>query len=802
MKTDLRFVLRQLRRAPAFSLIAILSLAIGIGSTTAVFSVINSVLLRASPYRQPEQLAFLTLEKIAGGNTTANVSANLLAEWRQQTRSFAGLAAYNWTFTFLVHPDGNESVEGMLGSAGLFEVLGVRPLLGRTFTEEEARDGLPVVILGYEFWQRRFAADPQIVGKTIQLARQPARTVIGVMPPNLRFLPSRAGAQEPNYNLHAHVGFWLPAAPQPTRPGEPWNVIARLKPTVSLTQARAEMTAIAAAKVQAMPALAGLTVAVTPLEETLNGEIRGVVLPLLGAVCLVLFIACANVTSLLAVRGLGRRKELAVRTALGASWGRLLRLALTESLLLAGAGGVLGAALAIAATKLLLVMAPTSIPRLEEVAPDLRMLAFAVAVSILTGLTSGAMAAWQVLRPEVNQALKAGGGKQTQGHAGRRLLGLLVTGELALTLMLLIGAGLMVQTIRGLVRVPAGYETREITTMVVTSLKPDVFAFHEEALQKVAALPGVTAAAFVWGLPLTGNQWRAPLAIAGRPPPRQPEDRIVVSLRSVTPDYFRLMGISLRSGRIFSGRDRSDAPPVALINGEMARRYFPGEEALGQRLSLPGGKPMEIVGVLGDLRTRGLGAPVEPEVYLPFFQAPAFSKHLAVRSRLGSAEIAASVRRELRQLDPGAIVEKVRTMDRIRDDSISAQRFAMTIIAAFSLMGTVLAAVGLYGVMSHTVMQRAQEIGVRLAIGASAQHILRLILGEGLALAAAGIALGLAGAAALTRVLRSLLFGVQPTDPLTFAAVPALLLAVALLACWLPARRATRIDPLRMIRED
>lgn len=802
MYTDLRFALRQLWKTPGFALVAILSLALGIGATTAVFSVINRILLRRMPYQQPEQLVFVTPEKIAGGVTNASVTAKLFDEWRQQTRSFARMAAYNWTFTFLVHPDGNESVEGMLGSAELFDVLGVHPLLGRTFTEEEARESQPVVLMGYEFWQRRFGADPAIVGKTIQLARYPALTVIGVMPPDIRFLPSRGGAQEPNYNLHAQVGFWLPAAPQPTKPGESWNVVARLKPGVSLPQARAEMAAIAAAKILADPALAGLTAAVTPIDEVLSGEIRGVVLPLFGAVCLVLFIACANVTSLLVVRGLGRQKELAVRTALGATWVRLLRLALAESLLLALAGGALGILLAVGATKLLLLAAPNSIPRLDEVTLDLGMLAFAVAVSGLTGLTSGAVAAWQVLRPDVNQALKAGGGKQTQGHAGRRLLGGLVAGELALTLTLLIGAGLMVQTILRLVHVKAGYETHEITTMVVTSLKPNVFAFHAEALQKVSALPGVTAAAFVWGLPLTGNQWRVPLAIAGRPPPRNPQDRIVVSLRSVTPDYFRLMGIALRTGRVFSDHDQSGSAPVAVINGEMARRYFPDEEPLGQQLSLPGGKPMEIVGIVGDLHNKGLSAPVEAEVYLPFFQSPAFSKHLAVRSKLGSAEIAATIRREILKIDPGAIIEKVKTMDRIRDDSISAQRFAMTVISAFSLMGVILAAVGIYGVMSHTVMQRSHEIGVRLAIGAQGRHILRLILGHGLILAAAGIALGLAGSAALTRVLRSLLFGVQPIDPLTFIAVPGILAVVALLACWLPAHRATKIDPLQVIRNE
>ena len=802
MNADLRFALRQCKKAPGFALIAIFSLALGIGATTAVFSIINGVLLRRLPYEQPDRLVLITAERLSGGVTNASLTAKLFEEGKRQARSFAGMAAYNWTFTFLVHPDGSESVEGMLGSAALFDVLGVRPLLGRSFTEEEARERRPVVLIGYELWQRRFAADREIVGKTIQLARYPMLTVIGVMPPEIRFLPSRSGAPEPNYDVHAPVGFWLPAAPQPTKPGEPWNAVARLKTDVKLAQARAEMAALAAAQALADPALAGLTAAVTPLTEVLNEEIRGVVLPLFGAVCLVLFIACANVTSLLVVRGLGRQKELAVRAALGATRLQLLRLALTESLLLAFAGGILGIGLAMGATKLLLVAAPHSIPRLDEVTLDLRLLAFAVAVSGLTGLTSGAVAAWQVFRPDLNQALKARGGNFGNGPAGRRLLDTLVAGELALTLTLLIGAGLMLQTIIRLVRVQPGYETHEITTMVVTSLKPNVFAFHAEVLKRVSSLPGVSAAAFVWGLPLTGNQWRAPLLIGGRPSPRNPQDRIVVSLRSVTPDYFRLMGISLRAGRAFSDHDQAGSASVAIINGEMARRYFPAEEPVGHELSLPGGKPMQVVGLVGDLHDEGLTAPVEAEVYLPFFQSPAFSKHFVVRTKLASAAIAATIRREILQLDSGAIVEKVRTMDQIRDDSISGQRFAMTLVSAFSLLAVILAAVGMYGLMSHVVMQRSREIGVRLAVGAQGRHIFRLILGHGLILAASGIALGLACSAVLTQVLRSLLFGVHPTDPSTFATVSGILAVIALLACWGPARRATQIDPLRTIRAE
>ena len=803
MLTDLRFACRQLLKTPGFSLIAIFSFALGIGATTAVFSVINGILLRSGPYRQPEQLVFITPEKLVGGVTNVGVTGKQFDEWEKQTRSFGGMAAYDWLFTFLVHPDGNESLEGMLGSASLFNTLGVQAFMGRTFTPQEtSTDDHPVVLLGYELWQRRFGGDPGMIGKTVQLARFPPLTVVGIMPPGIRFLPSRNGVQAPNYNVHAHVDFWIPGAPRPTLPARNWNVVARLKPDVNLSQARAEMTSLAGNQARVDPGLTGLTAAVTPADEILNGDIRRVTRPLFGAVCLVLFIACANVTSLLVVRGLSRQKELAVRTALGATWPRLLRLALTESFVLAIAGGVVGTLLAFGATKLLLVAAPNAIPRLDEVGLDPRTLAFAVGVSLLTGLTSGAMAAWQVIRPNVNQALKAGGGGAVQGRGGRRFLGSMIVGELALTLTLLIGAGLMVQTITRLMRVNPGYETHEIVSMVVTSLKPNVYAFHAEALEKVSALPGVTSAAFVWGLPLTGNQSRAPILIDGRPPSDNPQDRIVLPIRQVTPTYFKLMGIALREGRLFNDHDQASSAPVAIINQEMARRYFPDGKPIGQHVRIPRGKPMEIVGIVSDLRTKGLNAPVEPEVYLPFFQAPAFSKHLVLRSKMDPVEIAAAVRRALLQIDSGVIIEKVKTMDRIRDDSISAQRFTMTVISLFSGLALILAAVGMYGVISHSVVQRTREIGVRMAIGAQSHHILRLILGHGMILAASGIALGLASSIALTRVLRSLLFEVDPTDLLTFIVVPGLLATVVLLACWWPARRATKIDPLVVIRSE
>jgi putative ABC transport system permease protein len=800
---DFQFAIRQFTKSPGFALITMLSFALGIGVTTSVFTIINGTLLRSGPYREPDKLVFITPEKLIGGVTISGVSGKQLNEWENKAHLFAGMAAYDWTFNFLIHPDGNESLEGMIGTSKLFDVLGVHAIVGRTFTSEErsVKDH-PVVLLGYGLWQRRFGADPGIIGKEIQLSRLPKLTVVGVMPAGIRFLPSRGAAQEPNYNLNGYVDYWLPESPLPTDTNAGWNVVARISPAVSLSQARAEMAVIGSGETKSDPQMTGMTVAVSPASAVLDGEIRRIVLPLFGAVCFVLMVAVANVAGLLLVRGLGRQKELAIRSALGASRMRILQLTLTESLLLAAAGGMLGVLFAFAATKLLIFAAPNAIPRIEDIHVDLRVLGFCVGISLLTGLSSGMLAAWQFLRHNVNDALKAGGLGKLQGPSGRRMLGCLIAGEVGLTLMLLIGAGLMTRTMMKLERVKPGYETHNILTMVVTSLKPNIFAFHKEALEKVSALPGVESAAFVWGLPLTGNQWRAPITIAGRPPSAHPQDQIIASLRSVTPDYFGLMGIVLRGGRLFTDQDRSGSPDVAIINEEMARRYFPNESPVGKFLSFGRGNPTEVVGVVGDLRNEALNGPLETEVYLAFFQAPAFSKHLVLRTQNEPTEIIEAARRELRHVDPGVVIEKVKTMDRIRDDSVSVQRFAMALISAFSVAALVLAAVGIYGVMSHSVAQRSHEFGIRMAIGAQRHQVFGLVLKQAFVLTLIGIVVGLVGAMSLTRVLRGMLFEVVPTDPLTFATVPLILVLTMLLASWIPADRATAIDPIVTLRSE
>jgi putative ABC transport system permease protein len=511
-------------------------------------------------------------------------------------------------------------------------------------------------------------------------------------------------------------------------------------------------------------------------------------------------VAGANVAGLLLVRGLGRQRELAIRAALGGGWSRLLRLVVTESLLIALCGGLLGIMLAFAAIELLLRVAPNAIPRLDQVTIDLRVLGFALAVSLLAGLATGILTAWQVRQPDINQTLKEGG--RGGGPSRRRALGALVAGEVALTLMLLIGTALMLQTMIGLARVNPGYTTEKILTMVVTTLQQNRNDFHQQALDRVGALPGIRATAFVWGLPLTGNNWMGPVGIEGRTVSAQIKDIVSVPFRSVSPAYFSLMGISIREGRSFEERDGPGAPPVAIINETMARRYFPDRNPLGHRITGSFGPPREIIGVVGDLKNAGLSVAPEPEVYLSFFQASAFSKHLVIRTASDPLAAAALVRRELQEIDPGVVVEEIKTMDRIRDDSIAAQRFALGLLGAFAMVALLLSVVGIYGVMSHSVLQRSHEIGVRMAIGAQHRDVLQLILRQGLGLAVVGIVLGLAGALALTGVLRSLLFEINPADPVTFVVISLLLAMVVVLACWLPARRATRIDPLIVLRDN
>jgi putative ABC transport system permease protein len=795
---DFKFAFRQLLKNPGFTTVAVLTLAVGIGATTAVFTIIDGVLLRPPPYAKPAELALVSPEKADGTPYSASCSGLQFADWQAQADSFAALAAYHWTFNFLVHPDGSESLEGLGCSAQLFRVLGLEPVLGRAFNDEEkfVREQ-PVVVLGHGLWQRRFNSDPNIIGKVIHVSRLPPLTVVGIMPPGVRFLPSRRNVQEPNYNLHALVDFWIPSSPNLTEHrGRNWDVVGRLKRGRTVQEAQAQLTAIALRQEQSIPELRGITAKVTALDDVLNREIRSVLLPLFGAVCFVLLIAGVNVASLLLVRGLARQRELAVRVALGAGWFRIMRLALTESLLLAAIGGAVGVMLAYAGTKTLLVLASNSIPRLDQVGVDLKVLGFALGVSLLTGLCVGLVPALRLLKPDLGESLKEGGRAGTRGPAHGQVLNFFVASEVALTLVLLVAAGLMLQTMSRLAGVKPGYETENILTMVVTTLKTNANDFHRQALSYVSALPGVQSAAFAWGLPLTGNKWTATLEMDGQS--TSVKDQVSVPLRSISADYFKLMGINLQAGRTFTDNEGTNG--VAIINETMARRYFPNEHAVGKQLKLRGSSPRDIVGIVSDLKNTALGSGAEPEIYFPFFQAQAFSKHLVVRTKFDPANLMGTIRGELRRVDPGIVVEEMKTMARVRVESTAQQRFAMMLIGLFSAVALGLSIIGIYGVMSHSVIQRTHEIGVRMALGARREQVLRMMLRRGMAPVTAGLIVGVAGAFVLAQLLRSLLFGISPNDPLTFATLPILLALVAAAACWLPARSATKVNPMEALR--
>ncbi len=799
---NLRYATRSLLRAPLLTTVAVGSLALGIGGTTAVFTLVNRVLLQPSPYADPDRVVLVTLENRAGTPSPASPRARDVVEWTRQSQSVLALAGYDWTFNFLIKADGSESVQGQVASASFFEVTGLTPEIGRTFQPHETSvEESPVVVLGYELWQTHFGSDPGILGQTVRLGQLPPLTVVGVMPPAIRFLPSPNDAREPNYDLQGFVDYWLPGAPDAAGAADrSWNIVGRLRPGVSLAEAQTVFSTVVARQPAADARPEETVARLTPVMRVLDAEVNRLLLPLSGAVAFVLLISIANVAGLLLVRGLARQSELAIRAALGAGSRQLHALALTESLLVAALGGGLGVVAAFAAVHGLPAWMPGAVPRTENLAIDGRVLLFTLAVTLLAGIATGVMTARQVARPAVNRILREGGRGSTAAPAQRRLLGMLVSAEVALTLILLIGAGLMVRTLFGLGRVQAGFSTEGTLAMVVTLLGDDQAALHRDALQRVSGLPGVRFAAFAWGVPLTGHQWARPFSVSAPTAAGEAAPTFNAAVRSVSSDYLALLGARLHAGRFFTEHDSEEAPLVVVINETLARRYFSGKNPVGQHLDAGFGGPREIVGVVADLRNAGLAADIEPEVYVPFFQVLPFSKHLLVRTETPPAELVAQVRAELQHTGANPVVEGITTLDALRADSIARQRFALALIGGWALSGLVLSMVGLYAMLSHVVLQRRAEIAIRLSLGAQRAAILRLVLSQGLSHALIGVALGAVGAFALTGVLRSFLFGVTPTDAATFATATLALLLVALAACLLPAISATRVDPMLTLR--
>jgi putative ABC transport system permease protein len=813
MRDDLRYAFRQLRTHPGFAALAVLTLAIGIGAAAAMFGLIQGVLLSPPPYAAPDRLVLVSPARVDGQPFDRGATVGQWQAWRA-ARSLQGTALYGWTFNFLVRRDGSRSLGGMVVTRDFFDVLGVRPLMGRTFTAAEAsrpgvagKPGAPpsAILLGHDLWLREFGGDPAIVGKAVTLSRMPAPLpVIGVMPPGLRFLPDPRAAAEPNYDLDAKVDFWLAMTiDETTATRGAGNVIARLRDGATAAEAQAEVAATSAAVAAADPRLAGLTAVARPVRAVLNADGERLLRPLFGAVGLLFLIACANVAGLLLARGLQRQPEYATRAALGAGRGRVFRLVLIEAVALAMTASLLGAALAWGIVALLRAIGGQAVPRADAIAVGWPVLLFGAAAALVAGVVAGLLPALRASAGDRATLLK--GTRTSAGRVERRLLGGVAVVQVVLTVSLLAGAALLVRTAQKLDDVRAGFDTERVLAMTVTHVgdRGQSRAFHEQGLERVAAIPGVRHAAFAWGLPLTGNSWPAEIEVVGRASGSSAiVDRISLPVRSVTEDYFAVMGMRLVEGRSFARSDDGDAPRVGIVNQAFVRAYLGSGPAIGRQIRFQGDdRPLTIVGMLADTRTERLRDAPEPELYATFWQNGAFSKHLVLRTAGDPLQVAPQVRDALRALQPTVAVERVTTMAEIRRQSTAAQTFALRLLAGFALIATLLAAVGLYGVLSLSVGARTKELAVRQAIGAKRHQVVGLVLSEGVRLVAIGVVCGLGGALLVGRLLDALLFGVGASDPASLVAAALAFAAVATLACLVPAWRAGTADVSTALRQ-
>ena len=807
MTRDLLVGVRMIVRRPGFSLAVVLTLALGIGATAAVFGLIQGVLLTPPPYRDPDRIALVLPSRTDGDLTRRpqDWAAAQWLEWRDEAQAFDAMAAYGWTFSFRVSDDGSESLEGMAVTEDYFHVTGLDPEVGRTFRASDVEAGAtPVIVIGHDLWRRRFDSDSGVLGQTMRMSRQETPpTIVGVMPPGVRFLPSPATAQEPNYNVNAHVDFWIPVAPAPQILNRRvWNVVGRLRDGVTLEAAQVELELLVSRQVRAEPAFGGTAPELVSLTVEMNRDGRRILLPLLGAAGLVLLIACGNAAALLLVRGLQRQQEYGVRSAVGAGRGALFRQVAIESLLLSTAGGMLGLACSVGVVALFKQIGGHAIPRLDAVALGWPVVACGLGAAALSAVLAGLIPALRASGLDPVRALRNAGPKSSAGRGERRLLGGVVMVQTALTLALLVGAGLLVRTMYNLSNVPSGYDTGQILTMSVTAVEGDWRDFHERALDEVSALPGVRKAAFAWGVPLTGNNWTRPVEIEGDNVIRSPSDPLMLPVRSVTPGYFELLGLDLLRGRDIRSAD-TRVIPVAVINEAFAERYFPETDPLGKRLWTRGRErpASQIVGVVENGRTDDLTRAAEPEIYLSLWQNGAFSKHLVIRTEADPRALIGTIQQRLRAVDPTVAVENLMTLDEIRGESLASRIFATRLLVGFAVVASVLTLGGVYGVLSLAVVSRRREIAIRIAVGADRGTLVRLIVGEGARLIAVGVVAGLAAAAVLSRVLESFLYDTAPTDPFTMTAASAFFAAAGLVACWVPARRAARVDPLDALRE-
>jgi putative ABC transport system permease protein len=792
---DLRYGVRMLLKNPGFALVAVIALALGIGANAAIFSVVNAVLLRSLPFDDPDRLIVLRENKPPQFPEFSVAPGNFL-DWQKQNTVFEKLAAIRGFSYNLVDTGEPERLRGARVSAGLFEMLGVKPSQGRTFAAEEDQSGHDaVVILSHSLWQRRFGADPNILGRTLTLNAS-TYTVVGVMPPDFQF-PDR------ETELFTPVAF---DAKQADQHGSHYiSAIGRLKPGVSIEQARTEMSAIAARLAQQYPdSNTGWGVSLFKMQEYESRDIKPALLILLGAVALVLLIACANVANLLLARATARQREIAIRTALGASRWRVIRQLLTESILLALVGGGIGLLLAVWGVDLLLALAPENLPHVKGGTLDGRVLGFTLLITLLTGIVFGLVPALQSSRPNLNETLKEGGRGATTGH--NRVRSSLVITEVAVALVLLIGAGLLIRSFYRLQQVNPGFNPRNALAVALSLPgkkypEPEQNAqFYTQLIEKVSTLPGVVAVGATQSLPIH-DDYVLGFNIQGRAPDA-PGEEPSTNYYAVSPGYFKAMGIPLLRGRLFTEQDTKDTPRVAVINETMAKKFFPNEDPIGKGINVTNGPERfrEIVGIVGDVKQYGLDQPTTAQTYEPYLQTPFQGMTLVVRTEGNPAALTAGVRSQVLSIDKDQPVSRVRTLEQVIAESVAKQRFAMLLLGIFAMVALVLAGVGLYGVMSYAVTQRTHEIGIRMALGAQQRDVLKLVVGQGMILALVGVLIGLLASLALTRVMTTLLFGVSATDPLTFLAIPALLAAVALLASFMPARRAMKVDPMVALR--
>ena len=822
---DLRYALRTFVKSPGFTAVALATLALGIGANTAIFSVVNAVILNPLPFREPDRLVRVTADLSRQGVKDLGLSGLELFDYRDRSGLFeeiSGLCPLDANITGGNRP---ERAEVLLTDVNYFDMLGVRPQLGRFFEKSDYQPGIAeVAVISDGWWRRRYGADPGVVGKKLRLDDD-LYTIIGVAPPDFR---------HPGRSIETDVEVWAPsgwsASPFPAKPSRTayflQGALGRLKPGITPKAAQARLEELGAQLrreyANDYPARDGWTPRLQPLQDDLVGNVRPALLVLLAAVGFVLLIACANVANLLLARASGRRREISIRSALGAGRFRLVRQLLTESLVLSLAAGLLGIALAAWGVDLLVRLSPRSLPRLLEVGVDLRVLLFTLTASVLTGLLFGLIPALQASGGGLVEPLKDSA-RGSAGPGGQRLRAALIVAELALSLVLLVGAGLLVQTLWRLQRVDPGFEPRGLTLASVWLAQPNLpetgryyedgaqIVLYRKILDRLRDVPGIREAAAATRVPF-GAPFGSRFLIEGRDPDNGGAGG--GELSSASADFFGVLGIPLRSGRLFTDHDDAGAERVAIVSESLARKYFPDGDALGHRLQIPtragpGSRPnsvpspwMRIVGIVGDVKTQALDLEDRPALYRPLMQAPLRSLTFVVRGSLDPQQLGAAVEGEVRAIDPEIPIYAVRTMGEAMEKTVAERRFAMQLLGLFAIVALLLSAIGLYGVIAYSVAQRRQEIGIRMALGARPADVRRMLLREGARLAGLGVALGLAGAFVLTGLMSSLLYGVGPRDPVTLLLVSGVLAAVALGATDVPARRASRVDPMKALRSD